>query len=316
MAVAQAATVRIDSPPITYWPNIIGWTAVMLNLCTSSFWAVWGSVAGFHEGWWHPALDENVVWTLAYLVPSAIFVLLGLVAIRWPKLGAIILVGFTGSLWWYSRPPHVLGSANFDLAYQVMMVMGGLLALLWWGGRPEPIRWAYKSTWLIPLLTAVGTGAYPASLVLTRVDDGNYGARLIHGNHVNLVWAPQGPGWPMKGAVNWTKASQIVDHLSRNGLVVKSTPQHYWRLPTLSECVRSAVRHGSNAGGTIGAGGVGLHYQNMPDKETPLWNPHSEVIYWWTSDAAPRGQGWSYCYNGSVLAQGPNAGTGFRAVRR
>ena len=25
-------------------------------------------------------------------------------------------------------------------------------------------------------------------------------------------------------------------------------------------------------------------YEIKPDKETPLWNPHSQIIYYWTND--------------------------------
>jgi hypothetical protein len=44
-------------------------------------------------------------------------------------------------------------------------------------------------------------------IVLTRIDDGDRSARLIEGNGVRLVWAPEGPGWnwkqPWGGYPSW-----------------------------------------------------------------------------------------------------------------
>lgn len=41
-------------------------------------------------------------------------------------------------------------------------------------------------------------------------------------------------------------------------------------------------------------------YRVMPDKEAPLWNRYSRVIYWWTSDEAAADRAYRVSYNGGV----------------
>ncbi|MFN2182026.1 MAG: DUF1566 domain-containing protein, partial [Candidatus Promineifilaceae bacterium] len=118
--------------------------------------------------------------------------------------------------------------------------------------------------------------------VSQRVDDGNRQARLVQGNGAALIWAPDGPGWPRSGG-DWYEARQVCQHLSDDGLAVVSDPQNIWRLPSVDEAVRSMARHGRNSGGTWDAETHEASYETTPDKESPLWNTYSQVIYWWTS---------------------------------
>ena len=78
--------------------------------------------------------------------------------------------------------------------------------------------------------------------------DGFLQARLVHGNGVDLIWAPDGPGWPRAGG-NWYDAQQVCQYLGEDGLTPAPAPQHIWRLPTVDEAVRSMARHGQNSGG-------------------------------------------------------------------
>ena len=56
----------------------------------------------------------------------------------------------------------------------------------------------------------------------------------------------------------------------------------------------------------------------MPDKEAPLWNPNSGVIYWWTGSLDAKGSVYRMVFDGNV---GPLSKSfkmdslGFRAVR-
>ena len=122
-----------------------------------------------------------------------------------------------------------------------------------------------------------------------RINDGDFGARLVEGNGLKLVWAPAGPGWPLQigGAredrmMVWAEAVRRCRHLKEDGLTLDDSPRDIWRLPTVEEAVRSMARHGQNAGGVWDAQSALASYRIKPDKETPLWNPHSMVIYWWT----------------------------------
>lgn len=311
----------MDSPPLSAqnparWRRIVGWVAVVLNAATACLWAYWGGIEAFHEGWWHETWLSNVGWTFAYLAPAASFVTLGLVGIRWPRVGAMVILAFTIWFWWWWDVKGKLAHGNV-LVGLVMTGASGLLMSLWWCGRATPRRCAMFVTACAPTLVALASGAYPAYLVATRVDDGERGERTIVGHGVTLTWAPQGPGWA-RGA-SWDIAVHVAEHLSRNGSTVEATPQGYWRLPTMDEAARSLVRHGQNAGGVWDAAAKRVTYRVQPDKETPLWDPRSEVIYWWTADAAGDRRAWSIAYNGRTLARGKDAcmGTiGFRLVRR
>jgi hypothetical protein len=157
----------------------------------ASFWAVWGSVEAFYEGWWYRDWKMNVAMTLAqYLSPMLFIVLAALAAIRWPRVGAALHVGGAIFLLWF------LPLSETALTIAVPLV---LVAALYLVGRPEPRRWALRLAGGVPIATALACGVFPAWLVSQRVDDGDYGARMIAGNGVRLMWAPEGPGWPDSG---------------------------------------------------------------------------------------------------------------------
>jgi hypothetical protein len=61
------------------------------------------------------------------------------------------------------------------------------------------------------------------------------------------------------------------------------------------------ARHGKNAGGVWDAEKAVATYQIKPDKETPLWNPHSQVIYWWTATEIDVDRAYMIAYNGGVF---------------
>jgi hypothetical protein len=61
------------------------------------------------------------------------------------------------------------------------------------------------------------------------------------------------------------------------------------------------ARHGKNAGGVWDAAKSVATYQIKPDKETPLWNPHSQVIYWWTATEIDVDRAYMIAYNGGVF---------------
>ncbi len=66
------------------------------------------------------------------------------------------------------------------------------------------------------------------------------------------------------------------------------TQQNIWRLPTVDEAVRSMMLHGVNAGGVWNAEKEQATYTITPDKESPLWDVHSKVVYYWTSETSAR----------------------------
>jgi hypothetical protein len=78
------------------------------------------------------------------------------------------------------------------------------------------------------------------------------------------------------------------------------------------------ARHGTNCGGRWNATLGVAFYTRTPDKEPPLWNPCSPVIYLWTSTERNDEQAYSFSFEGNVWVKkkSSNLGSlGFRAVR-
>lgn len=216
-----------------------------------------------------------------------------LVAFRWPVVGGmlILLVGIF-ALFFFSNDVALIG-----LMIALVGVAFFVDGLIQWRvlaqATPSPTSWWYRN-WRyalacgIPLFVFVGVSIYMLPIVLSRVDDGDRGARLIEGNEITLIWAPEGPGWnwqqswggypawqslalygvspiglenkpgyarQAKGSENAVFASaedmartNLCRYLSADGKTLMIEPQNIWRMPTTDEIVRSLGRHGVNAG--------------------------------------------------------------------
>jgi hypothetical protein len=298
------------------WRLLVGWSAVVLNLLVACLWAFWGAVENFHEGWWAPSPWANLGLMLAqYLSPMLAAILLGLLGLRWPRLGGVaylIVGGYFARRFLFGRICNI-SVAGFLLA--LLMAGGcGLIGLLFWFGRPRPRRLAYHLTWGLPLAVALVSGAEGAWRVATRYDDGDRGMRTVEGNGVRLTWAPAGPGWPTAG-VSLEEAKRVCRYLSDDGLRLADEPQNRWRLPTVGEVVQSLTRHGMNAGGEWDEGAHQAIFRTRPDKESPLWNPDSQIIYWWTASDADPEHVYRVAYNGYVLVVPKKMSMGSCALR-
>ena len=233
-----------------------------------------------------------------------------LVAIFWPRAGAGLLVLCA-----------LLAIGFFDVINNptMLLLIAPLvgLAALYWFGRPQPRALAAGLAVALPLLTLIIAGISPAIRVSQRLDDGDLQARLVEGNGVTLVWAPDGPGWPRSGE-NWFDAQQVCRFLDEDGLALSAAPQEIWRLPTVEEAVRSMARHGRNSGGVWDAAAAQTTYETTPDKESPLWNIHSQVIYWWTSTEVDDDRAYIIVYDGRVWPRSKQINPdylGFRCVK-
>jgi hypothetical protein len=274
-------------------------------------WAFWGIIENFHEGWYFESIWLNLgMMFVQYLSPMLIFLSVTLISIFWPRLGG----GLHGQIalfavWFFKAFSN---AATFLI---ILPLIG--LGAMYWFGRPNPKRLAVYLVVGLPLLTLIVSGISPAARVSQRIDDGNLSARLVQGNGVALIWAPGGPGWPPEGG-DWHYANHTCQYLSEDGLTVESLPENIWRLPTVDEAVRSMALHGQNSGGMWDAETGGATYKMTPDKETPLWNVHSQVIYWWTATEVDEEQAYIIAYDGKVWprskAFGP-AYLGFRCVK-
>ena len=311
MNIMQADHLTVGSMPRRY-QHILGWTAVGLSTLAACFWAFWGIIENFHEGWYLPSLWLNLgLMLVQYLLPMILFVGAALVALRWPRIGAGLHTAAAVGVAWFLR------SASPTVVYPFIVGPLVFMGVTYWFGRPRPRRWAVAAVVTLPLMTLLICGAEPAYRVSGRLDDGDRSARRITENGVDLIWAPEGPGWPRNG-VPWVEAVRRCQYLAEDGASLADSVQHVWRLPTVAEAVLSMQRHGQGCGGTWVADGRIASYERMPDKESPLWDVHSQVIYWWTATEVNDRDALIIAYDGKVWSRTKSSHygyLGFRAVK-
>jgi len=284
---------------------------VGLSTIITCFWAFWGIIENFHEGWYFESLLSNLGFMFVqYLSPMLIFMGVTLISILRPRFGGGLHGVFALLAIWFFQ------AFSNAATFLIILPLIGLGALYWFG-RPRPRKLAVALIAGLPFLTLIVSGIGPAQRVSQRVDDGNLQARLVQGNGVVLVWVPDGPGWPREGT-DWYEARRTCQYLTEEGLALASTPQNIWRLPTTDEAVRSMTRHGQNSGGEWNPETGEATYTTTPDKESPLWNVHSQVIYWWTGTEVDEEQAFIIVYDGKVWPRSKQFGPaylGFRCVR-
>jgi hypothetical protein len=295
----------------TAFRRVLGWIAVGLSVAITSFWAYWGIIENFHEGWYHETLAANLGLMLAqYLSPMLGFIVLTMVALSWPRIGAALHAAAAAVAAWFFH-----GASNAGALLIALPLVG--LGVLYWFGRPRPRRLARALAVGLPALTLVLAGTAPAVRVAHRFDDGRLEARLVKGNGISLVWAPAGPGWPEAG-MDWHAARRTCQYLNNAGTELVGEPQRIWRLPTVDDVVRSMTRAGENSSGTWDAETARPAYTTPPDKESPLWAVHSQVIYWWTGTESDDARAYIVAYDGQVWTRTKDFGPaylGFRCVR-
>jgi hypothetical protein len=289
---------------------ILGWITVLVSTGVAGFWTWWGIIENFHEGWYATSLLELLG---QYLGIAILLTVLSLVALAYPRIGFSCYLGAALFAAWF------LGGSNFLVLVPWILAPLACLGLLFLFGRVRRRRIARLMIVVVPLLIVMTFGTPLYLRHAARVDDGDHGARLVEGNGVRLVWAPAGPGWP-DGGVSWDEAGDICRRLSADGTRVLEEPVGVWRLPTVDEAVRSMALHGENCGGVWDAKAHRASYEKTPDKETPLWRLHSDVIYLWTGTEASGDPERAHIvvYDGGVWTRKKKSRYGylsFRAVR-
>jgi len=323
-----------------------GYVAAGLMILVASLWTYWGVAEMYYEGWGLPFPEP-----LFYLIPAAICMLLTLLALTWPLAGGwVLIIGGAAFTAWWVRLAAGRGWLSLRWILGVFPVSGllivvGLLFLLEGRRRRRAKEESPPKSWLrrnlrrnlryvlaigVPLLVAVAVSIYYAPLLLTRFDDGDRGARLIEGQGVTLVWAPQGPGWnwkqPYGGYPSWDhlalygappvglgdkpgcenrhataeemESTGLCRYLSADGATLMSEPQDVWRMPTADEIVRSLVRGGENAGCVWDGESDSADCERQPNKDAPLWAPDEAPIYYWSADEYDEQSAWYVPYTG------------------
>lgn len=294
--------------------QILGWIAVCITIAISSLWAYWGSIENFHEGWYSTSFFENLfMLVFQYSSVTIIFIVLAQIALQWKLIGLILHVVLAGfSVWFFS-------GANFFVVGLMIVIPILVLGALYYFGAPKPIILAKALVAGIPLLIFLAISIPLGIKVSNRLNDNNDGMRIVEGNGVTLIWAPRGPGWPDQG-MTWVEAQERCRYLSEDGTTIMEEVQNIWRLPTVEEAVCSMMLHGENAGGVWNAEDQIAVYEKTPDKESPLWDVYSQVIYYWTSQTYPNDEQRAYIivYHGGVHSKMKIDGQSylsFRAVK-
>lgn len=329
-----------------------GYLAATLMILITVAWSYWSVGEMYHEGWWGAWYNR-----LLYLIPGTMCLALTLIALAWPRFGGWLIVLIGGAFTVFFMDVRIVdGRLTFQREVGGLLVSGslvliGVLFLLEGQAKrhrlaPDRARpwWRRNVRYLLavgaPVLVVVALSAYMLPVVLTRVDDGGRGTRLIEGNGVNLIWAPEGPGWnwqqPWGGYPAWDSVAlygvspvglgdkpgfgrqpsgwvhataanmattDLCRYLSADGLAISSELQNVWRMPTADELVRSLTRHGQNAGCIWnGEFAAQVRCDVVPDKETPLWATDLAPVYYWAADEYDAARGYFVSYNGFVNA--------------
>ena len=280
--------------------------AVVVSTALATFWAFWGGAENFHEGWYHRELWRNVALMVIQYLPWMFL----------PMAAALL------ALW---RWPAGL-AAHFLLAAAVFALVGVrsagglylgvpivLIGLLHAWGRPTP-RWlASRALLIIPCTAFVAAGAFGGWRALTRPATVDETTRVIAGNQVRLVWAGRGPGWG-EGR-SWFDARDRCAHLTADAGGLDESPQGIWRLPTVDEAMRSMAYRGRNAGGTWDARPERATFRVLPDKEAPLWDPFSPVVYLWTADESAGQRAYFVSFEGRAFTRPKRASPQYQGYR-
>jgi len=291
---------------------IIGWIAAILVLIISALWAYWGGIENFHEGWYSKNIWENIfVMFIQYWLFTLVFIMIGLIGVRFPKvsLPLCIVIGIGAAIFF--------SGASFSALWAMFIIPLTAIGLLFFFGRAKPRKLAYMLIMVLPIAILIVTSTFGIVKSSKRMDDGNYGQRITDTGSNCLVWAPRGPGWPDKG-VSYYDAKEICAHLNEDGTILLDEKVNIWRLPTVEEAVASQMIHGEYAGGVWDPENKKAKYKLTPDKETPLWDPHSKIIYYWTDTIATKDSAYIIVYDGGVFPRKMESWYGylsFRAVK-
>ena len=81
------------------WRRVAGWVAVAVSTVVAGLVAHFGIANGFRFGWYDESFWTNLSRMLVpYLVPVVLVLLLGLVSLRWPRVGLAVHLALAGGL--------------------------------------------------------------------------------------------------------------------------------------------------------------------------------------------------------------------------
>ncbi len=138
--------------------QVAGWIAVGLSTVIACFWAFWGIIETFHEGWYYESWLSNVgLMFVQYLSPMLIFMGVTLISISWPRFGGGLHVIFSLLAVWFFQA--FSNAATFLL---ILPLIG--MGAMYWFGRPQPRKLALSLAAGLPMLTLIISGIGQFSL--------------------------------------------------------------------------------------------------------------------------------------------------------
>ena len=112
--------------------QIAGWIAVGLSIVITCFWAFWGIIENFHEGWYFESWLSNVgLMFVQYLSPMLIFMGVTLISIFWPRVGGSLhAISALLAIWFFE--------AFSNAATFLLIIPLAGMGVMYWFGRPRP----------------------------------------------------------------------------------------------------------------------------------------------------------------------------------
>jgi hypothetical protein len=182
------------------------------------------------------------------------------------------------------------------------LIEGNGVTLIW---APEGPGWNWKQPW----------GGYPSWNSLAF-----YGVEPVGLKKQSEI------GEGVFASEDAMRETGLCVYLNEDGTQLMDTPQYIWRMPTVEEIARSMTLHNQNANCIPQKDSADperyltgwMDCALKPDKETPLWAPDREPIYYWAADEYDEQTAYYLSYNGSLHAQNKDWGNprhGYRCVK-
>lgn len=317
---------------------LLGWSALLLATLFSCFWAFWGCVESFHEGFdIHTDLYiTTIFWScftllIRYLPYVIISIILNLIAIRNKWLGGLLYLSMgIFVLYWFIMYQEKAVD-QYWIEYLILLSFFPFIGFsLLVGKTPQKAQGKQFFNIIaigLPVFIFMFVSVDPVQRLFyrfsTTAQEGIY--EVKYDENTTIQWASMGAGWSTFGKDNWEKAYKICQALDNTGTKIDdnySNPDYKgngWRLPTPEEVIFSFPKTK-----TIKKAYKTAPQGNEPyyDKIAPLWNPYSPIIQLWcqysneqknSDSSAP-----TVFYTGEIVSQyknNYNDSIGFRAVR-